>query len=344
MAAAGVDGLYQARVHVTGQEEPARSKGFALGLADVLVKLTGDPKLLGDPAIAALGQNAGSYVTSFHYRDLMAGIPVHDEQGTRQRPFIITIDFDPAKTFSATIELPAEAAPAPVPQCEARPVQVTEAAANVAAASSQTTSPQMTPRPPIVLRRSDLDAGASMAYNALQEQIVAQRSAASSSILLFAGDPGGSLDALELASRLAEHSQGKILLVADAAQVRSGFELPPAYTLAGVLQGRSTWESATQATSISGLHLLSPGAMTARYTESAPAAVWDEARRRYQYLLIGPGGLSRQVLAALCPISDGAYLLLSVARSPRKQAVQLAATLKTAGAQVLGCIALQDAA
>jgi uncharacterized protein len=92
--AAAVDGLYEAQVHVTGQEEPARSLGFASGLEDVLVKLSGDPTLVGDPAVAALGANAASLVRAFRYRDLMAGIPVHDEQGTRQRPFILTVDFD----------------------------------------------------------------------------------------------------------------------------------------------------------------------------------------------------------------------------------------------------------
>ena len=44
--AASVEELYQAQVHVTGEEEPARSQGFAAGLEDVLVKLTGDPTLV----------------------------------------------------------------------------------------------------------------------------------------------------------------------------------------------------------------------------------------------------------------------------------------------------------
>ena len=96
-----VNDLYEARVHVTGEEEPNRSRGFAEGLQDVLVKLTGDPALIGDPAVAALAANAGSLVSAFRYRDLMAGIPVHDEQGTRQRPFILTIDFDPQKIDAA---------------------------------------------------------------------------------------------------------------------------------------------------------------------------------------------------------------------------------------------------
>jgi uncharacterized protein len=100
-AAETVGDLYQARVHVTGEEEPNRNRGFAAGLRDVLVKLTGDPTLIGDPAVAALGANAGNLVGAFRYRDLMAGLPIHDEQGTRQRPFILTIDFDPPKIDAA---------------------------------------------------------------------------------------------------------------------------------------------------------------------------------------------------------------------------------------------------
>jgi hypothetical protein len=92
-----VPDLYRAQVHVTGQEEPARSNGFAAGLQDVLVKLTGDPTLIGDTAVSELGTKAGGLVTAFSYRDLMAGIPLHDEQGTRQRPYILTIDFDRQK-------------------------------------------------------------------------------------------------------------------------------------------------------------------------------------------------------------------------------------------------------
>ena len=94
VAAETVADLYRAQVHVTGQEEPARSNGFAAGLADVLAKLSGDPSLIGDPAVAKLGETAANLVTTFSYRDLMAGIPLHDEQGTRQRPYILTIDFD----------------------------------------------------------------------------------------------------------------------------------------------------------------------------------------------------------------------------------------------------------
>ena len=93
--------LYQTTTFVTGQYEPNRSIGFGKCLEYVLVKVTGDPRLTGDPRVAAMATDAKTYITDFHYRDLMEGIPVHDEQGTRQRPYDLTVTFDPAKIDAA---------------------------------------------------------------------------------------------------------------------------------------------------------------------------------------------------------------------------------------------------
>jgi hypothetical protein len=93
--------LYQATTFVTGQYEPNRSIGFGKCLEYVLVKVTGDPRLTDDPRVAAMAADAKTYVVDFHYRDLMEGIPVHDEQGTRQRPYDLTVTFDPAKIDAA---------------------------------------------------------------------------------------------------------------------------------------------------------------------------------------------------------------------------------------------------
>jgi hypothetical protein len=94
---ASANELYGARAFVTGQVEPGRSQAFARCLGDVLVKVSGDPRLLRDPRLPQAVKNAGALVTDFSYRDLMAGIPVHDEQGTRDRPYELTVRFDPAK-------------------------------------------------------------------------------------------------------------------------------------------------------------------------------------------------------------------------------------------------------
>jgi uncharacterized protein len=101
-AAAGeVDDLYQARTIVTGQGKASRRGGFADCLAQVLVKVSGDPRLLDDPRVTGLADKADTLVADFHYRDRMAGIPVHDEQGTRDRPYDLTVSFDPGKIDAA---------------------------------------------------------------------------------------------------------------------------------------------------------------------------------------------------------------------------------------------------
>jgi hypothetical protein len=99
--AAGVDELYQAQTIVTGQGEQSRRAGFPVCLEQVLVKVSGDPRLSGDPSVAALAEEAATLVTDFAFRDRMAGIPVHDEQGTRDRPYDLTVRFDPAKIDAA---------------------------------------------------------------------------------------------------------------------------------------------------------------------------------------------------------------------------------------------------
>jgi hypothetical protein len=95
--AAEVGDLYEARAFVTGQGEATRAVGFARALEEVLVKVSGDPRLVGDARVAALAPQAGAMVASFRYRDRLEGIPTHDEQGTRDRPYELTVRFDPAR-------------------------------------------------------------------------------------------------------------------------------------------------------------------------------------------------------------------------------------------------------
>lgn len=100
-AAGSKNGLYQARTFVTGQTEANRGFGFGQCLIDVLVKVSGDPRLIDDPGVAAMAGEAGTFVSAFRYRDLMGGIPLHDEQGTRDRPYELTVNFHPAKIDAA---------------------------------------------------------------------------------------------------------------------------------------------------------------------------------------------------------------------------------------------------
>jgi len=97
--------LYQAKPVVTGTGEKNRLIGFALALEDVLVKVSGDPRLLGDPRVAELAKDAASMVHEFRYRDRLDGIPIHDEQGSHDRPHDLTTIFFPEKIDEALAEL-----------------------------------------------------------------------------------------------------------------------------------------------------------------------------------------------------------------------------------------------
>jgi len=92
MPAAATD-LYSTKVTVTGQGEPNRMTGFAAALEDVLIKASGAEKLNGDRRLAASKSKAKDFVKSFSYRDQFFGKPIRDEQGTRDRPFDLTVDF-----------------------------------------------------------------------------------------------------------------------------------------------------------------------------------------------------------------------------------------------------------
>ena len=89
--------LYQAKPIVTGTGEKNRQIGFAQAFEDVLVKVSGDPRLIGDPRVAQLAEDAGSMVRNFSYRDRLEGIPIHDEQGSHDRPHDLTTIFAPEK-------------------------------------------------------------------------------------------------------------------------------------------------------------------------------------------------------------------------------------------------------
>jgi hypothetical protein len=92
--AATADDLYRAQTIVTGQGETNRLAGFAVCLEDVLIKVSGALKLAGDSRLAPYKSNAKEFVTAFDYRDQKAGRPKGDEQGTRDRSFYLTVDFD----------------------------------------------------------------------------------------------------------------------------------------------------------------------------------------------------------------------------------------------------------
>jgi len=93
MAATNAD-LYRTKVTVTGQGETNRMTGFAAALEDVLIKASGAEKLNGDRRLASYKEKAKDFVRAFSYRDQFFGKPIRDEQGTRDRPFDLTVDFE----------------------------------------------------------------------------------------------------------------------------------------------------------------------------------------------------------------------------------------------------------
>ena len=96
MAAAGAE-LYRAQTIVTGQGEANRAIGFAACLEDVLIKVSGAQKLAGDRRLAPYKSNARNFVRAFSYHDQFSGKPIRDEQGTRDRPYDLTVDFEEEK-------------------------------------------------------------------------------------------------------------------------------------------------------------------------------------------------------------------------------------------------------
>lgn len=97
--------FYQATVIVTGYDMRSRPSGFAQALRWVLVNVSGEPRLRTDPRVSTLAAHADALVASFHYVDQMAGIPYHDEQGTYDRPYNLTVKFVPARIDKALANL-----------------------------------------------------------------------------------------------------------------------------------------------------------------------------------------------------------------------------------------------
>jgi uncharacterized protein len=96
VAAEATAELYRAQTIVTGTGEANRLIGFASCLEDALIKVSGQLRLAGDPRLAPYKADAAKLVRDFSYRDEKGGKPKNDEQGTRDRSFILTAEFDEA--------------------------------------------------------------------------------------------------------------------------------------------------------------------------------------------------------------------------------------------------------
>ena len=117
VAAADIDraSLYRAQSVTSGTGEENRAWGLAPCLEEVLVKVSGDPRLIGDPRVTEMRRHAADYATEIGYRDLLNNRPPHDEQGTHDRPQYITADFDPDKIDALLASLGRKPWPVPRP-------------------------------------------------------------------------------------------------------------------------------------------------------------------------------------------------------------------------------------
>jgi hypothetical protein len=102
-AAAAQDSLLESRTIVTGTRVETRVEGLALGLRDVLAKRSGDPALLDDPRVDTF--SAPEMVEDYLYLDRMSDLPRHDEQGSRDRPFVLVAHFSGEKVDAALTDL-----------------------------------------------------------------------------------------------------------------------------------------------------------------------------------------------------------------------------------------------
>lgn len=93
-APAGADALYRASAIVTGRDNLAeRMRGTREALLVVLARVAADPGVATQPLPADLER----YVLERRYNDRKAGVQISDEQGTRERSFILEAAFDPAR-------------------------------------------------------------------------------------------------------------------------------------------------------------------------------------------------------------------------------------------------------
>lgn len=111
-----VGDLYTGVFVTSGTGEANRVPGLRQTLEDVLVKVSGDPRLIGDPRLDALKAKAADLASGYTYLDLYSGRPLHDEQGSYDRPHYLTVTYDTAKIDAALAGLGLKAWTAPRPK------------------------------------------------------------------------------------------------------------------------------------------------------------------------------------------------------------------------------------
>ena len=109
------DQIYTTVSVVTGSDERNRPLGFRLCFDDVLVKASGDGSINDDKRFPEYEAKAAEYIDTFSYFDLLFGRPLHDEQGSYDRPHFLTCHFNPQKINAILTTLGRKLWPAPRP-------------------------------------------------------------------------------------------------------------------------------------------------------------------------------------------------------------------------------------
>jgi hypothetical protein len=116
-AARGMD-LFEGRAIVTGTGPASLADALPRALRDVLVKVSGNPALADDPAVATI--DPALLVQDYVFLDRLTDTPHHDEQGTRDRPWDLFAHFDPDGIRATLARLGATAWQGPRPRLLAR--------------------------------------------------------------------------------------------------------------------------------------------------------------------------------------------------------------------------------
>lgn len=94
--AAPPSSLYSGEAIITGQDIPSeRLRGYRMALPQVVAKASGDSRLADSPALLAALDHADTLVREVSFIDRLAKKKLMDEQGTRERSFLMTVQFDP---------------------------------------------------------------------------------------------------------------------------------------------------------------------------------------------------------------------------------------------------------
>jgi uncharacterized protein len=104
-AMADDEALYRSTVVVTGDREETRVPAIPLGFELAGEKLTGNPDIAEDPGFSDIAAKASGMIWSYTYHDRLFGKPIHDEQGTRDRPFNLTFQFEKTRMDAAMAKL-----------------------------------------------------------------------------------------------------------------------------------------------------------------------------------------------------------------------------------------------